>query len=188
MKKTLTKKRIIFGSLLLFIITWGILLYFYKPSGIVNLMGVRNGYILIFIIAIFGGVSSFTSASFFTTLITLAIGGLNPFFLGIVGGIGVTVGDSLFFYFGYNGRSLIPKRVLKKIDRFSRWISTRHNWFVPVVAFVYAGLTPLPNDILMVSLAVANIKYKRIVIPVLLGNMFLVTVVAFLAVKGGAIF
>jgi hypothetical protein len=180
-KKKDVKKIFIFFTILIFLVTWFLLMYYVGAEKIVLFLGAKGGYTLALLMAAFGGFSSFTSTSLMTTVYTLASGGLNPFILGAVTGLGLTFGDSLFFYFGYNGREVLSERIIKKVDRFSAWLGSRYKWFLPVVVYVYAGLTPLPNDILMVSLSLANIRYKNVIIPVLLGNITLMTIVAYVA-------
>lgn len=173
------RKKIVFILLLVFIVVWSTLLYIFGATKLVSYFGVHNGYILSFFIASFGGFSSLTSTSFFLTFVTLVKGGLNPLILSVLSGIGLSLGDSFFFYFGYNGRSFINKRVKKKIDKFSDWLETRKPWAVPIIAFIYAGLTPLPNDILMMSTSLAGIKFKRIILFVTLGNIVATLIVAY---------
>jgi hypothetical protein len=173
-----------FITLLIFIISWITLLFIYGPQKIVSFVGMRNGYILAFVVATFGGMSAFSSTSFFTTVITLALGGLNPILLGIIGGIGVTIGDSLFFYFGIHGRCLFPNKIIHKLDTFFRWLEKGPSLFVPVFVFLYAGFTPFPNELMTIPLGLIGIEYKEIILPLLIGNMVLITIILFLAIHG----
>ncbi len=97
---------------------WSVFLYTFGAEQLVAAISVKNGYILAFFVAVFGGISSLTSTSFYLTIITLAVGGLNPLLLGIVGGAGVTVGDSLFYYLGSRSRQLLSGRMREQVERF----------------------------------------------------------------------
>jgi membrane protein YqaA with SNARE-associated domain len=165
------KKRLIFGLLILFVIAWSITLAIIGPTTIVNTIGIRNGYIAAFIVATLGGFSTITSSSYFLTIITLAGGGANPYILGVVAGTGITIGDSLFYYLGFRGRDVANKKIYKWTEKFSKWLEKRPRWLVPIIIFIYTGFTPLPNDILTVSLGLSSYPYKYLIIPMWAGNI-----------------
>ena len=127
----------------------------------------------------FGGFSSISSAGFFATFIAFATGGANPWLLGIAAGAGLTIGDSFFYYLGLQGRGILSEKFRKQINRLSNWFSKQKSWKVQVFVFIYAGFMPLPNDILSVSLAIAGYPYKKIIAPLLLGNIIFMTLLAF---------
>ena len=85
----------------------------------------------------------------------------------------------LFFLLGRSGRDALFGKPKILAEKLSHWLQSHPSWYAQIVAFVYAGLTPLPNDILTVSLGLAGYKYRIMVIPVLLGNIFLTSLVAF---------
>ena len=179
------KAYLTFFLVLSFILAWSALLIFVGPREIVEFIGVENGYLVAFLVAAFGGLSSVSSASFYATLVTLAAGGLDPLLLGLIAGTGITIGDCLFFYLGHTGGHLITGRLRHFFEYLSRWLQKGPKWFVPVIVFVYAGFTPLPNDILTISLAMAKIHWQRIILPLWAGNIILVILIAE-AVRHGA--
>lgn len=151
-----------------------LLVAFNIPERIVEFIGIENAYIVVFLIAALGGVSSFTAISYFTTIIAFATTGLNPFLLGIVGGVGVTIGDSLFFFFGQNSRVVLSRHIEQAIDAFRKRLE-RFRWSVPIFVFVYAGFTPFPNEFMTVSVGLTGSKYREIVVPLVLGNITITT-------------
>lgn len=159
-------------------------MYLYGPKELVDMIGVENGYILIFLIAAFGGLSSVSSAVYYTTLFTLAAGGANPLLLGVLCGIAITIGDSAYFFFGESIRGIAPKRLHKILDKITHWIEKRPDWAAPLLVFIYTGFTPLPNDVLTVPLALAGVKYRKIWYALLLGNVVLMTILAYAAAYG----
>lgn len=173
-----------FFALLGIIAFWGILLYFYSPQVLIEKIGVQNSYIVIGVVAVLGGVSSITGASFYTTLTTFAAGGADPLLLGLIGGIGVTFGDSFFYYLGLRGKDLLSGKPKKISQKMECWINKKPSWVPQAIAFIYTALTPLPNDILMVSLAISKVSYKKIIFFVLIGNIGSVIFFAYLARKG----
>jgi membrane protein YqaA with SNARE-associated domain len=190
MERTRARKFIIFIVIVAFIAFWSSLAYFVGPEAIVDKLGAENGYILIFFIALLGGVSVFTSPSYFAALITFGAGGLDPFILAALSGLGVAFGDALFFYLGVHARKASFDRGEPKnaFERAARWIEKKSGKAVPILVFLYSGFTPFPNDVLAVSLAFANYPFKKFFIAVLLGNINLAFWVAFLASKGIELF
>ncbi|MEX0916910.1 MAG: hypothetical protein WDZ90_00055, partial [Candidatus Paceibacterota bacterium] len=169
-KKNKKKKILFFGFFFLFILAWGILLYYYPPQELVALIGARNGYFVMFLVALFGGATSFSATSYFAVLLTLAAGGLNPFLLGIVSGLGVTVGDSLFYYLGSHGRaSLGEGRIKTLVLNLSAWLDRKPKWFTPALIYLYAAFTPLPNDFLAITMGLAHRRYITTIVPLVLG-------------------
>src|ERR1041385_1823003 len=93
----------VIGSLpLLFFGSLSIYLFIHAgPDYIIKLMGVDNAYLLMFITAFFGGFTTFNVIPYHILLVTLALGGLNPFLLGFLAAIGVSIGDSSAYLVGY---------------------------------------------------------------------------------------
>ena len=175
------KDHAIFLAILGFIILWSLFMLMIGPDAIVDRVGVTNGYILVFLAASVGGASTVSSASFYATIFTLASGGLNPLALGIIAGTGVTIGDSLFFYFGKKGRDIAPEQFQGRIDKLSFWLKGRKDHQIQAFAFTYAGFVPLPNEILTISISLSGYPYRKIIGPILLGNIILMSLIAYLA-------
>ncbi len=178
------KKKTAFGLFVAILLAWTVLLWTVGPEQMVSYIGVQNGYLIGFFLATFGGMSTLSSASYFATIITLAAGGLNPYLLAVVAGFGLLIGDSLFFYLGKSGRTAFSDQFHERLDRLTRWIMRRPNWLVPIIVYIYVGFTPLPNDIFMIALALSGYPYKKMVIPLLLGDITIVLITALLASHG----
>lgn len=152
---------------------------FYSPQELVEKIGVHNGYVLMFFISLFGGVSAIASGSYLGTLAALAAGGLNPFFLAILSGAGATFGDSMFFFLGKRGRGVMSKNILHKwAKKLNSWLEQKPAWFTPVAIYTMVSFTPIPNDILALTMGFAKKKYSVVVIPLVLGNMTFAFLVA----------
>ncbi len=173
---------------LLSVLFLGMLFYFIGPTNLVNFLGVRNSYLILFLFASVGGLSVFTSSSFCTVIISLAIGGINPLLLALTGAFGLIFGNSLFYYFGFKGRNMIPRRFKSQIFRLTRWLKKQNPIFINLFIFLYAGFTPLPSDVLMISLALAKYPYKKVIILSFLGNFILLLLISLLALKGVNLF
>ncbi len=182
--KVKIKRILVFTFVVTVIVLWSLLLQVYSPEQIVNYIGINQSYAVFFLISALGGASTFTSASFYSTLITLASGGLNIIVLGIIGGIAVSIGDSIFFYVGHRGKDVLEGKAKGCVKKMCLWLKKKPRWMVPVLTYFYVGWTPFPNDILMVTLGLLEIKYKKIVLALILGNVTLTTIVAYLSVFG----
>lgn len=168
-------KRKRFFTIITIIAVWFVLLFIITPEHILEIVGEEHAYLAVFLVASFGGVSALTAASYFSTIITFAAAGLNPYVLGLLGGIGVTIGDSLFFFFGNNSRVVLSDRVERTITAVRKKLERFNEWSIPIFVFLYAGFTPLPNEFMTISVGLTGAEYKEIIMPLLLGNIFITT-------------
>jgi hypothetical protein len=166
-------------ALIAFIIGWGILLHRVGADGIVARIGVRNGYLIAFLMASAGGLSTATSVPLYPTLATFAAGGLEPLLLGLAAGTGLSIGDSLFFLIGLEGRRASSGRLEDRLQRMSAWFDRRPRLALRLAIFAYAGLTPFPNDVMVMTLAASGVRYRLILPSLVTGNLTLATLVAF---------
>ncbi|MFW9769770.1 MAG: VTT domain-containing protein [Candidatus Thorarchaeota archaeon] len=94
----------------------------------------------------------------------------NPWFLGLVCGIGATVGDMTSYALGYAGRRFVDEA---STSGFSKFIEN-HPRATPLAVFVLAA-TPLPVDPALVSLGVARYSIWKLFIPSLFGEIIFLT-------------
>lgn len=187
MKKK-SKKYFIFAGVLIFITIWILILNLISPDRIVAKIGVGNSYIILFLISAIGGVSSISASSYYLAVSVFASGGLNPIFLGLVGGVGVTIGDSLFFYLGKKGQEISSKKIHEKTNKWKKWINKSPKSLIPFLIYLYVGFTPAPNDLMTVPLGFMNYSYKRLIIPLLLGNITATILISYISIYGVAFF
>ncbi|MCA9353743.1 hypothetical protein KC842_02620 [Candidatus Nomurabacteria bacterium] len=149
---------------------------------ILNFIGVSGiyGYIAAVIIALSGGVSVATTASFYAAIGILAVSGLDPLILALVTAPALIIGDYIFYYLARRGKEAILEKNNKYVNKIKRFIGGKSQFFIGSFVYFYAGLTPFPSDILMVSLAVFEIRFRRIVLPLFLGHVTLVTLIGLL--------
>lgn len=177
---------LIFCVLSFSVAAWMVLLHYISPTELVASIGFENGYLVMFFVALLGGVSSFTGVSFIATVLTLSAGGLNPFFLALASGIGITVSDSLFFWIGRHAHQVIEVKDFHHItERIAIWLNDRSRLVVGVCIYIYTGFTPLPTDFLTVVLGLARQPYRFVIIALTLGN---ITFTYLLATLGSGFF
>ena len=147
---------------------------------VVEMVGAENVYLVIFLIAAVGGVSTFGSTAFFTTMLAFSAGGeASPLLLGLAGGFGIFLSDSIFFHLALYGRKSIPKEWKTKVNAFATKARKTSDWIVLPSVYAYLGLSPLPNDLLMVVLVLAKYTYLRIAPVLLLASITLATLTAY---------
>jgi len=186
MVRKYNKKLIGFLILVVFLISLIVLLCFVNPEQIVNKIGVRNGYILAFVISFFGGFSAGGSVSFISLLIILVTGGMNPIYLGLVSGISLAIGDMIMFYAGSKGRELVKGKWDERIKKVANVFKKRKRLekMIPIIAYLYIGFTPLPNDVLILFLAAIEYPAKKMNRIIVLGDITFALMITILASKG----
>ncbi len=181
-RKFFKKKHKGFIILLLFVLIWIGFLFFASPRELVELIGVETGYLVIFLTALIG-VSGFTSLPYYISLITLASSGeFNVFYLVFLAAPACAIGDTVFFFLGYKGHYALDEFTNKRLKIFSIWINKRNPWKVPLFAYIYTSIAPLPQDILMIALGLGRVKFWPVFIAVLFGNANFIALVYLLSV------
>lgn len=169
----------IFIVLLVTVAIWTTVLYFFDAQNIAETIGVENGYLITALVALLGGVSSVGGPTYVAAVLTFASAGLNPLGLALASGLGVSIGDTVYFYLGKHGSSALSEgKLYKKINEISGWLKNKSEWLVGLFAYVYCAFTPLPNDILTVALGALQQRYLVVLPAVVLGNITLVYMLA----------
>ena len=179
------KKNLGFILIVIFLISIFTLLSFFSPEELVNKIGVKNSYILAFFVSFFGGFSSGGSVTFISLLITLVAGGINPIYLGLVSGVSLAIGDMIIFYAGSKGRELVSDKWDEKINTLVN-IFKKKKWLkklTPIIAYLYIGFVPLPNDILILFMAAIKYPPKKMNWIIILGDLTFALFIVTLAVK-----
>lgn len=162
-----------------FLVVCGVLFFFIDVQKIVESLGVTNSYLVLFFVAMVAGSSSFTSSSYYATIVGFAGSGLNPFMIALVAGTGLSIGDAFFYLVGKWGRDNISGKVRLLAEKYSKWLTKKPKWLVQIIVYFYTGFSPLPGDFLMVALSFARFPYRSFVVPGLLGNITLVLFIVF---------
>lgn len=189
-KRRYVRKIILFSIPVIFIVSLIALLFFISPEQIVEELGVNNVYILTFLVSFFGGFSAGGSISFISLLITLSAGGMNPIYLGLIAGTSLAMGDMIMFYAGSRGRDLIKGKWNERINKIAR-IFKKRTWLkkaTPLIAYLYLGFTPMPNDFLILTLAAVKYPTKKMSIIIILGDITFALMISILFANGIGIF
>lgn len=108
------KKKKLFSllAILATIALWSVALHYISPIEIVEMIGVENGYLVMFAVSLLGGMTSFGGAAYVATAITLAAGGLSPLFLASAAMVGTTIGDTIFFVVSHHSKEYFAHTAL----------------------------------------------------------------------------
>ncbi|MFW9933795.1 MAG: YqaA family protein [Candidatus Thorarchaeota archaeon] len=137
----------------------------YPGAFLVSLLGnvtVLFPFPYIAVIFLLGGASAGVSGPFF----------FDPWLLGIIGGIGATLGEMTGYLLGRFGSRFVNQEqrsgfldFVKKYPRMTPFVL----WFL--------ALTPVPDDVVVIPLGVARYPFQKVLIPQLIGKcMFLIII------------
>ncbi|RAL23681.1 hypothetical protein DL240_05850 [Lujinxingia litoralis] len=174
----------LFALVLLLIVGWSLLFLYTEPAQVIAWMGVENSYLVGFLIAVFGALGSVTPFSTYPAVYAMAAAEVNLLLLIPLVAIGLTLGDALFFYFGVSSRSMVPERFEAKVERIWHWLESKPQIFIQIFIFIYVGFSPFANNLLTAPLALAGYRFRKIVLPLTLGNCSLPIVASYLATSG----
>jgi len=181
------KSRRIFLVIALAVVLWSVFLYLYDPVQIVTLLGVRNVYIFVFLLAMIGGVSLFTTTLLYTSLIAISFGGVDPVWLSLSASTGLLSGDLVIYHLSKTGSQCVPDRYGSIITRLKRWTEKYSDEKMIILIFLYS-MTPLPSDAISIVLGVSSFPIRKMVLPLILGKSILILVLMELAMLGYSYF
>ncbi len=131
------------------------------------------GYAGAFLISIFGNFTIFFPVPF--TITIYAFGAtLNPLLLGLVCGIGSTIGEASAYLVGVGGRKVIEGRFEERLESAKRLIER----YGATIIFIFA-LLPLPDDVILIPLGVLRYDLKKALGAMFLGKVIMLTFVAY---------
>lgn len=171
-------------AILTLFIWWGVFAYQYAPSWIIQFAGEERSYFIAFALAFFGGLSPIISIPYYLVIMSFGAAGLNPYLLGLAGGVGVILGDSVFYFIGYTGKEFFSEGLQEKFKKFSAWCLEKPFALVFFLLFLYGSLIPLPNTFIVISMALMRFTYWRVMIPLAIGNIFFNTGAALIGAYG----
>lgn len=182
MKREYVRKIGFFTLLALLLVGWVVLFFLYEPAQVVAFIGASNGYLVAFLLSIIGALGTLTTVSTYPALYTMAAGELNPFALVAVATVGLSIGDSLFIALGRAAREVVSEGAREKAEWLLRFLHDRPAYVTQIVLFVWVGFTPLANNLLTAPLALTSFPARKMVLPVVLGNMTLPALTVLLGV------
>lgn len=99
---------------------------------------------------------------------------LNPFILGLVCGIGSTLGEVLSYSIGYASRSALNDKQKERLLIVKQLIEKYGAWVIILFA-----ITPLPDDIILVPMGMIKYDAKKVISSLLIGKTILTLFLAY---------
>lgn len=173
------KTLIIFLFLVIFLVGFSIFFYYYGFDWVVNTLHIRHTYLIGFFVCLFGGISTLSVSIYLPIMTSFVVAGSNPLLLGIIGGLGLAISDIFFFYISSKGRELIPKGKFENflVKQEKKFMQMGDFW-VGLFIIIYI-LTPLPNDILNLTLAFVKYPAKKVIRFLFVGDIIYMTAFCF---------
>lgn len=138
-------------------------------GGLVN----TYGYAGAFLISIFGNLTIFFPVPF--TITIYAFGAtLNPLLLGLVCGLGSTVGEFSAYLIGRGGRRILEGKYEKRLES-AKLLVMRYGM---IIIFLFA-LLPLPDDLILIPLGMLKYDLKKALFAAFLGKILMCTTIAY---------
>lgn len=148
---------------------------------LLGVIGARNAYLFMYVIAFLGSITTFASIPYPLILISLVAGGLNPLLAGLLSACGVITSDTCTFFAAKKGRTLLPAHVSGALNKYAHWIEKYPRLFTPCL-ILYGTLSPVSNDVAVISLSLMKYSFWRVVPTLAIGNMIYNLTIAFLGV------
>jgi hypothetical protein len=184
MTGTFKSRFVSYGPLILLILItllWAIFFHYVSPDTVVKHIGVQNTYGVAFLMAAICGFSSITGSTFYITIAALSHGGANFLLLGLAGGAGLCISDTAFYYIVNKGTPVIDKHWQKVSNFIKKWMNIVPRWALYAFVFIYSGFFPIPNDVMLATLAIGGVKFKNIAPFLFAGDIVSTLLIAFLA-------
>ncbi|MFX1586876.1 MAG: VTT domain-containing protein [Promethearchaeota archaeon] len=126
-------------------------------------------YVGVFLISIFGNFTIIFPVPYTIALIVISavIPGVNPILLGIVGGLGASIGEITAWLIGRGSKNLLKDS--ESVERMNRYVEK--GW-APVLIFIFAA-TPLPDDAFLIVLGIAQYSIFKTLIYCFIGKFVL---------------
>lgn len=146
-------------------------IYFYVDTDtLLEIIGTKNSYLMMFVIAFLGGLTTFNFIPYYSVIFLLVNAGLNPFLVGASSALGVMCGDTFSYFMGYSGGKAIPENYKYLLEKMATFAQKYPNLFI-AVSFIYGSISPLSNDFITIPAGIVKIPYIKVMIPLALGNL-----------------
>jgi hypothetical protein len=170
----------VFILIVLITVGWGVFFYYVSPTTLVTKIGIDNSYLVAFFVAVICGFSSVTGTTFYVTIGALSNGGASPLLLGIIGGIGVCISDTAFYFLVSKGTHIINKHFIKFSNFIKKWVKIVPSFVVNIGVFIYSAFIPIPNDVLLVTLSLSRVPFKKVAPYLFAGDIVSTLLIAYL--------
>jgi membrane protein YqaA with SNARE-associated domain len=133
----------------------------------------QYGYLGAFAISIFGNFTIFFPVPFTITIYVFGAT-LNPFLLGLVCGVGSTIGEFSAYLIGLGGRKVLDERYGDRLES-AKLLVQRYG----MAAIFLFALLPLPDDLILVPMGMLRYDLVKAMAAMFIGKTLMCTIVAY---------
>ena len=105
---------------------------------------------------------------------------LNPFWIGIVGGLGKALGETVGYVLGLGSRKIIDRKYKKEAKKWEKMFRIHGGFFI-IILF---ALTPLPDDIVGIVAGTLKYPFKKFLLASIIGKVTLTLILAYAGFYG----
>lgn len=131
------------------------------------------GYLGAFLISIVGNFTVFLPVPYALTIYAFGAT-LNPLLLGVICGLGSTVGEFSAYIVGWGGRRVVEERYGRRLESAKQLVER----YGMLVIFLFCAL-PLPTDLILVPLGMLKYDLKKAMVAAFLGKTVMLVTVAY---------
>ena len=131
------------------------------------------GYTGAFVVSIFGNFTLFLPIPYALTIYAFGAT-LDPLLLGVVCGLGSTIGEFSAYLIGRGGRELIEKNYGRRLEG-AKTLILRHG----MLAIFLFALTPLPDDLILIPLGMLKYSLRKALAAAFLGKVMMCVAIAY---------
>lgn len=154
-------------------VIFGVALYLANlltESSAVLLLVERFGYVGVLLTGIVAGLNTFVPLPAATFAPLFISAGLSVTMIIIVLAIGTLIADMIGFALGHVSRELVQTKY-PKIFNFFTELQANHTTLIIPMVILYAAFVPFPNEAILIPLALAGVRLRVLVIPLIIGNI-----------------
>lgn len=85
--------------------------------------------------------------------------------------IGTVIADSVGYFLARFGSPYLSSNYPKVASRVNHFLDNHNRLVIPFIWF-YSAFVPLPNELMLVPLGLARYDYRKLLLPIILGNIF----------------
>jgi membrane protein YqaA with SNARE-associated domain len=138
----------------------------------------QTGYLGILAISIVVGLNLFLPVPAATFAPVFAAAGLSLSGIIAMLVLGSVIADSIGYLIGIGGRH-ITKHTHPKLQQKLQTFAEEHREMIVPLVFVYSVLSPFPNEVILIPLAIIGIRYRTVFLPLLAGTIVYETLLAY---------
>ena len=128
----------------------------------------RFGYVGLFVVSAISGFNVIIPIPAISLFPLLMEAGFHPIITVLVIGAGMTVGDMVGFLLGRLGRKMVERGSwLRRLED----IRERHRLAPYVLLFFYASFAPVPNELIVIPMALIGCRWYGVLAAALAGNL-----------------